>query len=104
MEEDQEKSHDSAHYHGSGINLREVFMSGRAAGRRFWNGPGSSVENTGLRGDSRSLIWGAGMGYRFGREIFCPAAMSGEPGTEVQITVTEEDTVSDIAAVLEEKG
>ena len=51
-----------------------------------------------------ALVWGARMGYQFGREIFCPAAMSGEPGTEVQITVTEEDTVSDIAAVLEEKG
>ncbi|HIX23567.1 MAG TPA: endolytic transglycosylase MltG [Candidatus Lachnoclostridium avicola] len=51
-----------------------------------------------------ALIWGAGMGYRFGREIFCPAAMSGEPGREVEITIGEEDSVSSIGEILEKNG
>ena len=50
------------------------------------------------------LIWGARLGYRFGREIFCPAAVSGGPGREVSFTVKENDSASRIAGELKEDG
>lgn len=50
------------------------------------------------------LAGGAKKGYEFGREIFCPAAMTGEPGTEKQVTIGESSSVSEIADALEENG
>ncbi len=50
------------------------------------------------------LAGGAKMGYEFGREIFCPAAMTGEPGVEKQVTIGEDNSPSEIAEALEENG
>ena len=50
------------------------------------------------------LAGGAKKGYEFGREIFCPAAVSGEPGVARQVTIGEGNTASQIAAALEDNG
>ena len=50
------------------------------------------------------LVWGVRAGYRFGEEIFYPAAMSGEPGRTVEFTVEEDDNASRIADELKEEG
>lgn len=50
------------------------------------------------------LAGGAKKGYEFGREIFCPASMTGEPGVEKQVTIGEDNSPSEIARALEENG
>ena len=100
MEEDEEKSHDSADYHGSRVS--EVFYEQKKQrGRDGGSRPGSGSQNGAVLA---FLVWGVRAGYRFGEEIFYPAAMSGEPGRTVEFTVEEDDNASRIADELKEEG
>ena len=51
------------------------------------------------------VIWGAGRwAYRFGYAIFAEKTVEEEPGTDIQVTITEGESNRQISKMLEEKG
>ena len=51
------------------------------------------------------VIWGAGKwAYSFGYAIFAEKTVEEEPGTDIQVTITEGQSNRQISKMLEEKG
>lgn len=50
------------------------------------------------------LFTGITRGYRYGYEVFAPTALEQQPGTDYEIVIEENSSVSDVAKLLEEKG
>ena len=51
------------------------------------------------------VIWGAGRwAYSFGYAIFAEQTVEEEPGTDIQVTITEGESNRQISKMLEEKG
>ena len=51
------------------------------------------------------VIWGAGRwAYSFGYAIFAEKTVEEEPGTDIQVTITEGQSNRQISKMLEEKG
>ena len=103
MEEDEEKSHDSADYHGSRVS--EVFYEQKKQrGRDGGSRPGSGSQNIDLRGSAGIPCVGSAGRLPVWRGDILPRCMSGEPGRTVEFTVEEDDGASRIADELKEEG
>lgn len=50
------------------------------------------------------LYEGISRGYQFGYEVFHPEAMAEAPGVNMQVTIEDDESISEISAVLKASG
>lgn len=108
MEKDEEKSYDSSDYHGSGCLICKGMTVMSHATKEI-----NKITGTIIGVSGKLIVYalvilllyeGISSGFQFGYEVFHPAPMAAAPGVDMQVTIDEGESVSEISAALKASG